>query len=233
MRKNYDVNATSDEIFFNYSKSFKLVSKAIKKIDSGQWEVVFRDSDHNFIRGYNEEQFENVLRAMYSDDLVKTLDFSIHYNEIARADIFIMMMKPEIKTHYHFVHDVIGQLPADLHLRSDVTITKADRPDANPFFFTTLLRELKRAGIYDYNVKTIGELCQLAHLAFIALGYTGVNTLGESDSYLNAIGVAMQVIRRWRMGESSKTLTDLDRTTQIWSPSESDYKKFYEELVIG
>lgn len=232
MRKNYDVNSTSDDIFFNHSKSFKLVSKAIKKIDSAKWEGVFGDPTKNVIRGYDEERFDNVLRATYSEGLARALDFAIHHNNIARADISIMMMKPETKIDYHFGHDIPYRQWAYLRFRSDVTITKAGRLDANPFFFTTLLRELKRSGIYDYNVNATDELYRLVHLASTALSYTGLSGLGESDSYQNAIGVAMQVIRRWEVGECSEVVTDLDRTTPIWSPSESDYKKFYEELVI-
>lgn len=233
MRKNYDINATSDDVFFNHSKSFKLVSKAIKKISSAKWEGVFSDPTQNAARGYDEGRFDNILRAMYSEDLARALDFAIHRNEIARIDIAIMMMKPETKIDYHFRHDIPYRQWGFLSFRSDLTITSADQLDNNPFFFTTLLRELKRAGIYDYNVNAISELYQLVHLASIALSHTGLSGLGESDSYQNAIGVAMRVIRRWGAGESSEVMSDLDRATQIWSPSESDYVKFYEELVIG
>lgn len=234
MRKNYDVNATPDDIFFNHSKSFKLVSKAIKKIDPDRLEIIFSDSTQNTLRGYDENQFSNILHGEYSNDLAQALNFSIYHNEIAAADIAIMAMKPETKTHYQFSPTVFITLPADLHFQFNVTIAKVGCPNTNPFFFTTLLRELKRAAIYDYTVNTTADLYQLVHLASIALAYTGVNTLGESDSYHNAIGVTMQVIRRWRMGPSVEvTLSDLDRTLPIWTPSESAYQEFYKELIIG
>lgn len=211
MRNDYNVNHTSNEIFFNKNKIFSTLIQIFSKISATDWyEIATSKEGINHDCVYDRKKLFDHLSKQYSSQTADRVDVLINELDVSRLDIEFIVggYDSRIQTFpIYTAHPLIRSMEFSSTVETDFSRSTYK----SPFFFTTLLRELKRAGIYDYEVTSSRSLMELLSLTLWAMNFVGRSTLGDPDTYHNSIGVTAQVIRRWNFGPEGEIMSDRDR----------------------
>ena len=215
MRDDYNVNHTSNEIFFNKNEVFSSLIQVFSKIPEEDWkEITATENKTQYDEVYSPAKLFDYLSNRFTGKAADTIDLVLYQHNVSRLDIeFIVGGNcSRVQT---FPTYPCPPLIRVLKFAPTVEIDFASSTFKSPFFFTTLLRELKRAGIYDYDVTSSRSLIELLSLTLWTMNFVGKSTLGDPDTYHNAIGVTAQVIRRWNFGPEEEIISDRDRMHPI------------------
>lgn len=215
MRNDYNVNHTSNEVFFNKNEVFSSLFQVFSKLSLEDWkEMAISEKNVPYDHVYDPVKLFNCLSKQFTEKAASTIDLALYLHNVSRLDIEFIALEDcsRIQT---FPTYPAPPLIKSLTFSPTVEIDFARSTFKSPFFFTTLLRELKRAGIYDYDVTSSRSLIELLSLTLWTMNFVGKSTLGDPDTYHNAIGVTAQVIRRWNFGPEEEIISDRDRMHPI------------------
>jgi hypothetical protein len=226
MRSDYNVNHTSNEIFFNKNKIFSTLIQIFSKISVTDWyEIATSKEDVIHDRVYDRMKLFDHLSKKYSNQTADKVDVLINELDVSRLDIEFIVAGYDSRTQtfpIYTAHPLIR--PTNFSPTVEIDFSRSTYK--SPFFFTTLLRELKRAGIYDYDATSSRGLMELLSLTLWTMNFVGRSTLGDPETYHNSIGVTAQVIRRWNFGPEAEVISDRDRMSacnyNVYSKDELD-----------